>query len=541
MAPRLAWVSSWLALGVLAGCAAPEPVSDGPPVPRFEERAAAAGLIATYEADADFVVGGGAAAFDCDADGDIDLAVAGGLAPLALFENRTLPGGPAAFVPVTGVPGDLRRATGVYALDIDNDTATDLVVTRFGENLVLRGVGGCRFEDVTGPWGLAATGTWSTAFAARWLGDDRYPTLIFGNYVRRDRPLQKTGNCEPALIARPDPSAGAPRYRAPTALEPSHCPLSMVFVDWRGDGFPDLWVSNDREYADLEGGEQLVTVTATAVRPLTVEDGWAGERIWGMGLAAADVTGDGRPEVAATSMAENKLYVMADAAGPAFKDEAWTRGTSSQRPYAGGDPRPSTSWHAEFADLNNDGIDDLFIAKGNVADMKQFAAFDPDSLLLGNGDGTFREAGLEAGVARRTTGRGAAVFDADGDGCLDIAVVNRNQPLSFFAARPCDARSVALTLRQGGANTGAVGARVTAVHATGVLQRPVRVGGGHGGSGAAPVHVGLPDEDTRLVVRWPDGSEAGPVAVSRPGRCTWIKGEPAPRFVVPHTDEKARP
>jgi len=307
----------------------------------------------------------------------------------------------------------------------------------------------------------------------------------------------------------------------------------MAFVDWRGDGTPDLWISNDREYADPDGGEQLVRVTETDVRIYGALDGWVADRIWGMGLAVADVTGDGRPEVAATSMAENRLYVIDSAAtAPAFRDEAWTRGTAAQRPHTGGDPRPSTSWHAEFADLNNDLVDDLLIVKGNVADMKQFAAFDPDSLLLGNGDGTFREVGAEAGLALRTTGRGAAVFDADLDGCLDLVVVNRNQPLSFFHAVSCGTQAgvASIALSQSGRNPDAIGATLSATDGTHTLRRTLSVGGGHGGSGLTPIPVALPSSaGTRVTVRWPDGWVSGPALIERPGLYHWRDDLPAPK------------
>jgi hypothetical protein len=59
----------------------------------------------------------------------------------------------------------------------------------------------------------------------------------------------------------------------------------------------------------------------------------------------------------------------------------------------GGDSKPSTGWHSEFADFNNDTLTDLFIAKGNVQAMPDFASFDPDNLLLGSFDGKFHEKG----------------------------------------------------------------------------------------------------------------------------------------------------
>src|SRR5690606_25508720 len=100
-------------------------------------------------------------------------------------------------------------------------------------------------------------------------------------------------------------------------------------------------------------------------------------------------------------------------------------GTTAHRPYTGEDRRPSTGWHSKFDDVNNDSNIDLFIAKGNVEQMPEFAAFDPDNLLLSDFSGRFHEKGDAAGIALPTKGRGAVIEDFNADGMLDILVVNR--------------------------------------------------------------------------------------------------------------------
>ena len=106
--------------------------------------------------------------------------------------------------------------------------------------------------------------------------------------------------------------------------------------------------------------------------------------------------------------------------GPAFVDAPFSLGVTAHRPYAGGDGRPSTGWHIAFGDVQNDGRDDVFIAKGNVEMMPDSAMDDPNNLLIQNDDGTFSEFGDLAGIGSMARARGAALADLNGDGALDL-------------------------------------------------------------------------------------------------------------------------
>ena len=93
-----------------------------------------------------------------------------------------------------------------------------------------------------------------------------------------------------------------------------------------------------------------------------------------------------------TSQGDNKLQTLVGGdALPTYADIALERGVTAQRPYAGGDVLPSTAWHPEFGDVNNDGFVDLFVTKGNVEAQVDYAHRDPNNLLLGRRDGRFVE------------------------------------------------------------------------------------------------------------------------------------------------------
>jgi hypothetical protein len=277
-------------------------------------------------------------------------------------------------------------------------------------------------------------------------------------------------------------------------------------------------VSNDRNY-DREAREQLWRVrSGEPVREYTTDDGWRDLTIWGMGIASFDLTGDGKPEVYLTSQADNKLQTLDDdATGPSYRDIALARGATATRPYTGGDVLPSTAWHPEFDDVNNDGIIDLFVSKGNVEGQVDYAAFDPNNLLLGQEDGTFVERGDAAGIANGARSRGAAVVDLNLDGLLDLVVVNRRVPVeirrnvgSGTADEPRTlGRWVSLRVNQPAPNTQAVGAIVEVRTANRTITREITVGGGHASGEAGWLHFGIGTSNTADVrVTYP-GDEPG--------------------------------
>ncbi len=501
-----------LVLSLTGACEGVGDEANSPEMPRFRDVTASAGIEHLYGGATEFVVGGGLAALDCNGDGLPEVVLAGGAHPARLFLNRSKAGGDIAFEAAPGALGleaaATRRVTGAYPLDVDSDGVMDLFLLRFGRNLLLRGLGDCRFEDASADFGLPAREDWSTAFAAHWEPDARLPTLAVGNYVNRDRPLDKTGNCDPSYLLRP--RAAAEGYGAPQPLVPTACTLSALFLDWTGEGRPDLRLANDRQYYDPGLSEQLFRLDPEGPRALGPADGWQGPVIWGMGLAAADLDGDGRPEVAVTNMADNHLQVLREPSSgrPDYVNRALELGTMAQRPHSGGDQRPSTSWHADFADFNNDGHDDLWIVKGNVDAMPEFANFDPDSLLLGGPEGPFTEAGGPAGIALDRRGRGGLAADLNGDGWLDLIAVNRDQPVTVLQNVTQGApRFFTVELQQAGANRFAIGARIETRIAGRSAGRTRVVGGGHAGGACLPLHFGLGAADHAEVrAIWPDGS-----------------------------------
>jgi hypothetical protein len=405
--------------------------------------------------------------------------------------------------------------TGAYPIVVDGDDLIDLAVLRYGENVMLRGLGDCRFEHANETWGVDGGNEWTAAFSATWEAGSSLPTLAFGNYLAEGG--QTTATCADSYLFRA--GEDGPIYGEPTALSPGWCTLSVLFSSWDRSGRSDLRVTNDRHYY-RDGEEQLWRVEpGEAPRLYTAEDGWQTMKIWGMGIASYDLDGDTYPEVYLTSQGDNKLQTLvAGPDQPTYADVALESGANAHRPFTGPDTLlPSTAWHTEFQDVNNDTFIDLFVSKGNVEAMPEFAAADPSNLLIGSSEGGFTEGAAQAGIVSFDRARGAALADFNLDGLLDLIEVNRRAPARIWRsvgsgdgqAEPMG-NWLAIQLHQDGANRDGIGSWIELEVGGRRTERELTIGGGHAGGQLGWSHFGLGAEtEARVRVHWPDG-EAGP-------------------------------
>jgi hypothetical protein len=299
-------------------------------------------------------------------------------------------------------------------------------------------------------------------------------------------------------------------------------------------------VSNDRHYY-IDGEEQLWRIApGEPPRQYTEADGWKPLHIWGMGIASQDITGDGLPEVFLTSQSDNKLQTLANgAARPEYRDIALERGATAHRPYVGGDILPSTAWHPAFADVNNDGVVDLLVTKGNVEAEIEHATLDPTNLLIGRDDGSFVEGAEEAGIVRYDRARGAAVVDLNLDGLLDLVTVNRRVNVTLWRNvgggdgddPEAMGRWIDVRLHQPAPNVDAVGAWLEVRAGDRTTTREVTVGGGHASGALGWLHTGIGSASSAEVrVQWPDGAVGPWMTVPAGERVSIVRGETAPRL-----------
>jgi enediyne biosynthesis protein E4 len=478
-----------------------------PVIPSYTDETATSGLDSVFTGEWEYMVGGGAAAFDCNDDRFPDVFIAGGDGKAKFYRNASKQGGALTFTAQdSGL--EIDKVSGAYPIDIDSDGIKDLVLLRVGENIIMRGKGACMFERANEAWGFDGGDAWSGAFAATWEKGAAWPTLAVGNYIDRTQEIEPWGSCTDNWLHRPE----GQRFAAPLPLTPSFCALSMLFTDWNRSGTPSLRISNDREY--YEGGQEQMWKMPPGEAPAlyTEAEGWRFVRIWGMGIASYDLDFDGYPEYFLTSMADNRLQVLADPktvpVKPGFAEQAFKRGISAHRPYTGDDLRPSTGWHTDFQDANNDGLVDLLIVKGNVARMPDFAARDPNNLLLQKADGTFVEAGDKAGIASMKTGRGGAFTDFNLDGLVDLLVVNRWEKAEIWRNTSQEAGNfIAVELQQPAPNGDAINAWIEVKRGDKTMRREVTIGGGQQSGHLGWQHFGIGTQsEAEIRVLWPDGT-----------------------------------
>ena len=482
------------------------------------------------------VMGSGAALFDCDGDGDLDVLLrqAGpadhsGRETDRLFRNDLRPGHPETlhFTDVTAGSGFDRPAVGmgVAVGDYDGDGRPDVYLTNYGPNRLLRNLGGCRFEDVTQKAGAEHDG-WSVPATFFDYDGDGDLDLFYADYV--DFSPSRPVTCRTAS-SRPDfcgPDAFGPlpvhllrndggRFVDVTAASGMAAvrgkALGAIAFDADGDGRPDLFVGNDAMDNELwmNRGEGRFAEEA-AERGCAVNG--RGARTGDMGISAADVDGDGDDDLVSTHInTEGVSFWINDGAGN-FNDLAAPAGMLLAT-------RSHTGFGAVWLDVDNDGRLDLYLANGAVRLLEEEAAagdplplHEPDQLFRNLDSGRFAEISADAGpyFSASEVGRGVAAGDVDNDGDTDLVVSNSGGPARLLLdVHGQDRAWVGLRVlgRPGGRD--ALGARVELLLGDGRrMVRRAHTDGGYASAGDPRVLFGLgdgKDAPTAVVVSWPDG------------------------------------
>ncbi len=542
--------------GVFTGLAAQavaQPQSDMPPW--LVDQTADAGLAFTWISghDGDFlmpeIVGGGVALLDYDGDGDLDVyfAQGGDLStawddPAAnphinrLFRND----GKWSFTDVTETAGggDGGYAMGVAVGDIDADGDPDLYITNAGRNTMLRNDGGV-FHDITeasgtghGGWGASAA-----FFDADGDGDlDLYATNYL-NWTPKTEvtcysPLGGEDYCSPRNYLSPALDVFY-RNRGDGTFEDATVPtgfntasgtgLGVIHGDWNKDGHPDLFVANDGmpDLLWVAKGDGTWVESGVSMGCALDDEGKAKA---GMGVDTTDIDDDGDLDIIVCNLiGESDSLFRND--GEYFVDITGRTGIRAKSKH-------NTRFGLGWIDFDNDGWLDLYEASGAVTRLSVPEGIDPyaqeDMLLRGGPKLKFKPVQPRGGTDEtiNLTSRAAAFGDLDGDGGIDIVVVNRDAPANLYRNIAASRGNWVRLQILNEAGMPAIGAVVSGTTGKRTITRPVRRAYSYMASNEPTVHIGLGEAPAveQVRVRWPDGQitehgrlEAGKTHVLRKG------------------------
>ena len=512
-----------------------------PPV--FDEVGERAGVAFTHYRDLLDIIplGAGVVVFDYNNDGRTDIYVSAtpdlaGLAPdsdgeSALYRNN----GDGTFTDVARDAGVLdadAKGNGGCAADYDNDGDQDLFVANWGDSKLFRNEGNGRFVDVAPAAGLADPDATYRTMGCAWGDFDRDGALDFVVVRHIDesnpdaftkrlyyfdvRPLALFHNNGDGTFAEVthllEGSTEGPAREEGAYGNVWGAGFQPAWMDYDNDGDLDLYVVNDfGEYIQPnvlwrnDGAGDVGDWVFTDVSELS----GAGAAMFGMGLAVSDYNSDGFLDLFVTNIGDNVL--LAGDGDSGFQDVATDVGV------AAGDFRRQqrVSWGAVFMDYDNDGYEDLYVASGYLDTDDINRREQPNLLFRNDGAGGFEDVSAVSGAADWGTGRGAAYADFNGDGCLDLYVVNlgrsaeAGEPARLYINR-CQWGNNWLMVKTVGtvSNRDGIGARVSVVARGRTQIREITAGGSNSSQNMLPAHFGLGQVGSvdELRVRWPSGA-----------------------------------
>jgi len=466
-------------------------------------------------------MGSGLAWLDFDGDGLMDLFVVQSVQSKEsggdrLYRNN----GDGKFTDVTARAGFHLHSYGMgaAAADYDNDGRVDLYVTGVGGNVLYRNNGDGTFTDVTAKSGVVGSG-WSTSaawadfdgdglldlFVARYVDTTREPEFFCGDSAtgRRDY-------CDPKLYPGTHEilfhNNGDGTFTDATETsgigDAVGKALGVVAADVDGDGRPDLYVANDTVmnflFHNLGGGrfEDVSLISGAGVNAMGRPSG-------GMGVNAGDLTGSGRMDLIVANFETELNGFYRNVGSLVFEDAAALSGF-------GNSSFNFSGFGLDLLDADGDGHLDAFVANGHVLDRPHLSAAtraERPFLLWNDGHGRFRERGCGAPFRKDVVGRGSAVADYDNDGRPDIAVSVSGGSIELLRNSGTTGSWIGVVLRGTKSNREGIGARLELETDAGTQVREVRASGSYLSTSDPRVLFGLGPAVSarRLTIRWPSG------------------------------------
>ncbi|HUY81971.1 MAG TPA: CRTAC1 family protein [Acidobacteriaceae bacterium] len=510
-------------------------------VPAFKNISQSSGLTVSHIStkEKNFMVetmSGGVGFIDCDNDGKLDIITTNGSTmrrhlagqdPLMITLYHQEKG--LKFRNITTEAGLTRKGwgMGIAVADFDNDGWQDIYVTGFGGSVLYRNKGNCRFEDVTKKAGVGVDGF---PTGATWGDYDRdgYVDLFVPRYAHQvlPRSAKDVQYCtflglrvfcgpwglpgESDLLFHNNGNGTFENVSKKAGVDDKEhlSGLQGIWADFDGDGWPDLYVTNDRGpnylYRNMHDGtfEEIGFLSGTMV-------GANGNPQGSMGVDAEDLNHTGKLDIFVTNF-QQESDTMYENRGPlGFEDISIPSGIAKATfDYVG--------WGTGMVDFTNSGWDDIFIANGHIYPQIDSAGMafhyrEPALLFHNNRNGTFRDITRLAGLNQLPlqSSRGVAFGDVNNDGKVDVLILNVDAPPTLLLN--CSQNSnhaVLLKLIGTKSNRAAIGARVFVTAQDLKQMEEVRSGSSYLSQNDLRLHFGLGSHTkiSTMEVQWPSGA-----------------------------------
>jgi len=481
-------------------------------------------------------MGAGAALFDYDNDGRLDIFLVNG----ALIEEPTPKGtipkktGPeywnrlyhqkadGTFEDVTQKAGleGVGYGMGVAAGDYDNDGFEDLYVTAYGGNRLYHNNGDGTFRDVTEKAGVGGSG-WSSSAAWVDLDNDGFLDLVVLRYLQWDFDDIWCGEhregfrayCHPdyfkaavPLVYHNNGNGTFTEVAQKIGLAKPAKGLGIAIADYDRDGHIDLFFANDSMVEHLyhnKGDGTFEEVGLLAGIAADID----GHTYAGMGVDFSDYDNDGWPDIVVTNLANQRYALYHNNGDGTFNYSSPAAGISRMT-------MTHSGWGVRFFDFDNDGWKDLLIAQGHDLDTIEKTSpnlrYREPMLLARNTGKEFQDVTASAGAAlgEPYVWRGLATGDLDNDGRLDALVTANDGPVRLLHNETANANHwILLKLTGHKSNRDAIGAAVKITTASGAQYATVTTASSYLSSSDKRVHFGLGKAPVveSIEIRWPSG------------------------------------